>query len=98
MTYEIASLAISLAIGLGQIGILWVGIRAMNRSSDERARARAQAAKLADQRHAETMAALEMQRQAFETQHQALETQRGALEIQSRALETLIVRTAPAAE
>ena len=70
MAYEIASLAISLGIGLGQIGILWIGIRAMNRSSDERAAARAEAARANDQRHAEAM----------------------------RALETLIARTAPAAD
>ena len=42
--FELATIAlrqdaiwISLAIGLGQIGIVWYGIRAMNRSSSERA-------------------------------------------------------------
>ncbi len=45
----------TVAIGLGQIGIVWVGIRAMNRASAERARDRTQAARVADQRHAETL-------------------------------------------
>jgi len=76
-TFELASLVTSVAIGLGQIGIVWYGIRAMNRASDERARDRLQAAQAADQRHAEAMRRLG-------TQHQALET--------------LIARTAPAAD
>ncbi len=79
----IGQIAATLAIGLGQIGIVWYGIRAMNRASAERARDRKQAeldrrqaARIADQRHTETMSALDLQRQA---------------------LETLIARTAPAA-
>ncbi len=73
----IAQIAATFIIGLGQIGIVWYGIRAMNRASAERARDRRQAARVADQRHAETMTTLDLQRQA---------------------LETLIARTAPAAE
>ena len=76
-TFELASLVASVAIGLGQIGIVWYGIRAMNRASDERARDRRQAAQVADQHHAESMR---------------------RLDIQARGLETLIARTAPAAD
>ena len=76
-TFELASLVTSVAISLGQIGIVWCGIRAMNQASDKRARDRRQAARIADQRRAEAMRGLD-------TQHQALET--------------LIRRTAPAAD
>ncbi len=39
----------------------------MNRASAERARDRTQAARIADQRHAETLQAFDLQRQALET-------------------------------
>ena len=61
--------AAHVAVGLIQAGIVWYGIRAMQRAGDQRAKDQ-------DQRHAETMDVLAMQR---------------------RALETLIERTAPAA-
>ena len=54
----VAEVGAALAIGLGQIAIVWYGIRAMNRASAERARDRRQAAKAADQRHDEAMQAL----------------------------------------
>ncbi len=65
----IAQIAATFVIGLGQIGIVWVGIRAMNRASAARDRATAardaQAAADARQRdadslrrHTETMTAL----------------------------------------
>ena len=57
-TYELATLATSVAIGLGQIGIVWYGIRAMNRASEERAQDRRQHAQALDQRHDQTMLAL----------------------------------------
>ena len=73
-TFEILSLLSSVAIGAGQIGIIWYGIRAMNRSSEERAKDRAQrqageqqCAAREDQRHAEAMQALALQRLALET-------------------------------
>ena len=73
-TFEILSLLSSVAIGAGQIGIVWYGIRAMNRSSEERAKDRAQReageqqrAAREDQRHAEAMQALALQRLALET-------------------------------
>ena len=47
-TFEIASLATSAAIGLGQNGIVWYGIRAMNRSSEERAKDRQTRARALD--------------------------------------------------
>ena len=58
--FEVATLATSVAIGLGQIGIVWYGIRAMTRSAKDRADEH-------DKRHAEAMAALDIQRQALET-------------------------------
>ena len=44
-TYELATLVSSVAIDLGLLGIVWYGIRTMNRATDEAAqerRARAQ--------------------------------------------------------
>lgn len=52
--YEAATLLTryaSIAIGIGQIAIVWYGIRAMQRAGDRRAREQ-------DQRHEETMTAL----------------------------------------
>ena len=57
--FEAATLASNIAIGLGQIGIVWYAIRAMTRSAKDRGDDY-------DKRHAETMAALEIQRQALE--------------------------------
>ena len=91
-TFEILSLLSSVAIGAGQIGIVWYGIRAMNRSSEERAKDRAQReageqqrAAREDQRHAEAM-------QVLDKRH---EEAMQALAMQRLALETLIERTAP---
>ena len=100
-TFEILSLLSSVAIGAGQIGIVWYGIRAMNRSSEERAKDRAQReageqqrltwerqrAAQEDQRHAEAMRALDKRHE------EAMQ----ALAMQRLALETLIERTAPPA-
>lgn len=72
-TFETLSLISSVAIGVGQIGIIWYGIRAMNRSSEERARDRArreawekqreaweqQRVDQEDRRHAEAMQAID---------------------------------------
>ena len=65
-TFETLSLLSSVAIGVGQIGIIWYGIRAMNRSSAERARDRAQReawekqrADQEDRRHTEAMQAID---------------------------------------
>ena len=93
-TFEILSLLSSVAIGVGQIGIIWYGIRAMNRSSAERARDRArreawekQRADQEDRRHTEAM-------QAQDKRHE--EAMR-SLAMQRLALEALIERTAPPA-
>ncbi len=80
----IGQVAATLVIGLGQIGIVWYGIRAMNRSGAERAQDRRQRERAETQRHAEAM-----QRHA-----EAM----AALDLQRRALETLIERTAPVRE
>ena len=72
-TFETLSLLSSVAIGVGQIGIIWYGIRAMDRSSAERARDRArreawekqheawekQRADQEDRRHTEAMQAID---------------------------------------
>ena len=50
----------TLVIGLGQIAVVWYGIRAMQRTGERRAVEQ-------DQRHAEAMQALDVQRQALET-------------------------------
>ena len=69
--FEAATLASNIAIGLGQIGIVWYAIRAMTRSakdrSDDHDKRHTEAMAAQDKRHAETMAALEIQRQALET-------------------------------
>ena len=65
-TFELASLVVSVAIGPGQIGIAWYGIRTVNRASDERAKDRRQAAQVADQRHAEAMRRLDIQARGLE--------------------------------
>ena len=63
--FEIASLALreaalwaTIAIGAGQIGIVWYAIRAMNRANDERAKDRRERERADVQRHAEAMTAL----------------------------------------
>ena len=104
-TFEILSLLSSVAIGAGQIGIVWYGIRAMNRSSEERARDRAQReageqqrAAREDQRHAEAMQALDKRHEeAMQAQDKRHEEAMQALALQRLALETLIERTAPPA-
>lgn len=48
----VAQIAATVAIGTGQIAIVWYGIRAMQRAGDRRAREQ-------DQRHTEAMRALE---------------------------------------
>ena len=70
--YEIATLSTNVAIGLGQIAIIWYGIRAMTRSTRDRAdehdkrhtvamtaqdKHHAEAMTTQDKRHAEAMAA-----------------------------------------
>ena len=109
-TFEILSLLSSVAIGAGQIGIVWYGIRSMNRSSGERARDRAQReageqqraawerqrAAQEDQRHAEAMQAIDKRHEeAMQAQDRRHEEAMQALAMQRLALETLIERTAP---
>ena len=74
-------------IGIGQIAVVWHGIRAMQRMGATRAREQDQRHEevmtRADQRHAETM--------------QRLDDQRRALEAVIAGMETMIERTAPGA-
>ena len=99
----------SLAIGVAQIGIVWYGIHAMTRATERQAADARDEARLAtraaDQRHAETMQALDVERQAFREQGKAfreqgkaLREQGAALRASTAALVTLLDRTAPAAD
>ena len=54
-------------VGLIQAGIVWYGIRAMQRAGDQREREHGRRHTEASQRHAETMQAFDLQRQALET-------------------------------
>ena len=60
-----------LAIGLGQIAVVWFGIRVMRQAGDRRAKEQDQrhteAMDLQRDQHTETMAALDVQRLALET-------------------------------
>ena len=84
--FEVATLATNVAIGLGQIGIIWYGIRAMTRStkdrSDEHDKRHAEAMTAQDKHHTEAMVAL----------NALIDGQRD----DRRALHELIARTAPA--
>ena len=104
--FEIATLTANVAIGLGQIGIVWYGIRAMTSATERRAaEARDEArraSRAADQRHAEAMQALREQGKALREQGEALREQGEALREQGEALRastaalvTLLERTAP---
>ena len=55
-----AQVAATLAIGAGQIAIVWYGIRAMRQAGEARATEQ-------DQRHTEAMQRLDQQRQALES-------------------------------
>lgn len=79
-----AHVAATLIVGAGQIAVVAVGIRAMNRSSDERAKDRQLRGRAEDQRHAEAMAALQTLIRQSDTS--------------TAALRTLIERTAPRAD
>ena len=78
-------IAATLVIGIGQIAVVWYGIRAMQRMGAARAREQDQRHEevmtRADQRHKETMAALNELIRAGQAQ--------------TAALETVIERTAP---
>ena len=76
----IAQVAATLVIGLGQIAVVWYGIRAMQRAGTTRAKEQ-------DQRHAEAMQRLDQQQTALEA---LIDGQRK----QGAALEALIERTA----
>lgn len=95
-----AQVAATLAIGLGQIAVVWFGIRTMRIAGDRRAFE-------LDQRHAESMRSLDniaadaaAQRRALDNLLADAATQRRAFDnlladsaTQRRALETLITRT-----
>ena len=63
----VAQVAATLAIGIGQIAVVWYGIRAMQRMGATRAREQ-------DQRHEEAMQRLDDQRRALEALIAGMET------------------------
>ena len=56
----VAQVTATVAIGIGQIAVVWYGIRAMQRAGTQRAREQ-------DQRHTEAMTRLDQQGRALET-------------------------------
>ncbi len=79
--------AATLVIGIGQIAVVWHGIRAMQRMGAARAREQ-------DQRHEEVMTRAN---QRHEETMQRLDDQSRALGAVVASLETVIERTAPGA-
>ena len=79
--------AAHVAVGVGQLVVVWYGIRAMQRAGDRRAAEQ-------DQRHAESMRRLDALGVRAERSH--AESMQ-AFDLQRHALETLIARTAPGA-
>ena len=77
--------AAQVGVGLLQAGIVWYGIRAMQRMGATRAREQ-------DQRHEEAMTKAD---QRHEEAMQRLDDQRRALEALIAGMETMIERTAP---
>lgn len=65
--FEIASLVTQYIIGAAQVGIVYYGISRMMQANESRAQAAQQQERENVRRHTETMAALDMQRQALET-------------------------------
>ena len=59
--------AVSIVIGVGQIIVIALGIRAMKHATDRRADDTRQLATEGERRHAEAMQAFDLQRQALET-------------------------------
>ena len=83
----VAQVAATLVIGIGQIAVVWYGIRAMQRMGATRAREQ-------DQRHEETMTRADQRHEEAMT---ALNELIRAGQAQTAALETVIERTAPGA-
>ena len=85
----VAQVAASLAIGIGQIAVVWYGIRAMQRTGAQRAHEQ-------DQRHTEAMRALDALIDGQRRQGEALDALIDGQRRQGEALSALIERTAPA--
>ena len=83
----VAQVAATLAIGIGQIAVVWYGIRAMQRMGATRAREQ-------DQRHEEAMTRADQRHEEAMT---ALNELIRAGQARTAALETVIERTAPEA-
>ena len=62
-----AHVGATLIVGATHAVLIVLGLRAMRRASDSRDRALAAQGRAADQRHAESMQALDLHRQALET-------------------------------
>ena len=85
--------AAHVAVGLIQAGIVWYGIRAMQRAADRRADESRRLEVADERRHAEAMRALDHQ---HAESMQALSTLIDGQREQGAALAALIARTAPA--
>ena len=83
--------AATLIVGFGQVGIVWYGIRAMQRSGADRAREH-------DQRHAAQMAALDAQGRRLDVLIRQSDESNAALRESTAALREVVTRTAPAAD
>lgn len=92
LTLQAAAIATSTLIGLGQIAVVWFGIRRMVDANRDRTRDNRRLEQENQRRHTESMTALQSQGQALAAIGQALERQGQALDLQGRALETLLAR------
>lgn len=79
----IAIPAVAGLVGIGQCWLIWIGIRRMGQTSDQRE-------KREDQRHVEAMARLDQQAESLRALVAGLERQGEALERQGRALEAAL--------
>ena len=86
----VAQVAASLAIGIAQVAVVWYGIRAMQRAGAQRAHEQ-------DQRHTESMRALDALIDGQRKQGAALDAIIDGQRRQGEALSALIERTAPRA-
>ncbi len=94
LTLQAVAIATSTLIGLGQIAVVWFGIRRMVDANRDRAQDNQRQEQENRRRHEENMTALKALIRGMDRQGQALERQGQALDRQGRALETLIASQA----
>ena len=86
----IAIPVVSGLVGLGQCGLIWLGLRRMGQTSDAREKREDHRAARDEARHLEAMTMLRALVQGLERQGAALERQGAALERQGVALEAAL--------